>query len=130
MRNLAWSVFVLGLTGMTSTAAMAQVETSGTGLASAVVSPAALPALSASVVSDGGQATAPAPTPAQAAAPAPAPPPPKPLTLTAGADFPTAYMFRGIFQEDEGFIFQPWVDLGIALYSGEGAAQGRQRQRR
>ena len=124
MRNLAWSVFVLGLTGMTSTAAMAQVETSGTGLASAVVSPAALPALSASVVSDDGQATAPAPTPAQAAAPAPAPPPPKPLTLTAGADFPTAYMFRGIFQEDEGFIFQPWVDLGIALYSGEGQLKG------
>ncbi len=29
-------------------------------------------------------------------------------------------MFRGIFQEDEGFIAQPFVDLGIALYSGEG----------
>ncbi len=33
-------------------------------------------------------------------------------------------MFRGIFQEDEGFITQPWVDLGIALYSGEGQLKG------
>jgi hypothetical protein len=30
-------------------------------------------------------------------------------------------MFRGIFQEDDGFILQPAVDLGIALYSGSGA---------
>jgi Bacterial protein of unknown function (Gcw_chp) len=49
---------------------------------------------------------------AQAAAPS------KPYTLTAGADFPTAYLFRGIFQEDEGFIFQPWVDLGVDLHEG------------
>jgi hypothetical protein len=58
-------------------------------------------------------------TPAQAAAaPAPAP---KRLTLTVGSDVPSAYMFRGIFQEDEGFIFEPAVDLGIALYQGQGA---------
>jgi len=30
-------------------------------------------------------------------------------------------VFRGILQEDKGFIFEPAVDLGIALYSGEGA---------
>lgn len=44
--------------------------------------------------------------------------PSKPYTLTAGADFPTAYLFRGIFQEDEGFIFQPWVDFGIDVAEG------------
>ena len=112
MRNLAWTVIVLG---MTSTAAMAQEPAPKAGLASATVSPAALPALAASVVVGADQATAQAPAPA--AAPAP---PPKRATLTTGIDFPTAYMFRGIFQEDEGFITQPFVDLGIALYSGNG----------
>jgi hypothetical protein len=115
MRNLAWSVLIVGLT---SSAALAQVPAQG-GLASAPITPAAAAAL-----------TIDAPKPAavaaddQAAAPAPPPPPappPKRATLTAGADFPTAYMFRGIFQEDEGFIFEPWVDLGLALYSGDGA---------
>jgi hypothetical protein len=56
-----------------------------------------------------------APTPAQAAAPAPAP---KNWTFTAGVDFPTAYVFRGIMQEREGFIAQPFVDLGVSLGSG------------
>ena len=50
--------------------------------------------------------------------PAPDPPAPKPVTLTVGADFPTAYMFRGIFQEDKGFIMQPFVDVGIAAAPG------------
>ena len=112
MRNLAWSVIVLGIT---STAAMAQEPAPKAGLALATVSPAALPALAASVVLGADQAAAQAPAPA--AAPAPAP---KRATLTTGIDFPTAYMFRGIFQEDEGFITQPFVDLGIALYSGNG----------
>ena len=61
------------------------------------------------------QAAAPA---APAAQPAPDPPAPKPVTLTVGADFPTAYMFRGIFQEDQGFIMQPFVDVGIAAAPG------------
>lgn len=61
--------------------------------------------------------TAAAPAPA-AAQPAPDPPAPKPVTLTLGADFPTAYMFRGIFQEDKGFIMQPFVDVGIAAAPG------------
>jgi hypothetical protein len=30
-------------------------------------------------------------------------------------------MFRGIFQEDQDLIFQPAVDLGIALFEGTGA---------
>ena len=62
------------------------------------------------------QAAAPA-APA-AAQPAPDPPAPKPVTLTVGADFPTAYMFRGLFQEDKGFIMQPFVDVGIAAAPG------------
>jgi hypothetical protein len=48
----------------------------------------------------------------------------KRLTITTGADLPTAYMFRGILQEDRGVIFQPPVDLGIALYGGSGALTG------
>jgi hypothetical protein len=44
--------------------------------------------------------------------------PSKPYTLTAGADFPTAYLFRGIFQEDEGFIMQPFVDFGFDVAEG------------
>jgi hypothetical protein len=44
----------------------------------------------------------------------------KRLTITTGGDLPTAYMFRGILQEDRGVIFQPPVDLGIALYQGTG----------
>jgi hypothetical protein len=109
MRNLAWSVMVLVLT---SSAAMAQVPAQGTGLANPAITPAMAAALTAE------PATAEAAADDQAAAPAP---PPKRATLTAGADFPTAYMFRGIFQEDEGFIFQPWVDLGLSLYSGKGS---------
>jgi hypothetical protein len=52
--------------------------------------------------------------PAAATQPAPDPPATKPVTLTVGMDVPTAYMFRGIFQEDQGFIGQPFVDVGIA----------------
>ena len=40
---------------------------------------------------------------------------PKRYTVTVGADFPTAYMFRGIHQESRGFIAQPPVDLGVSL---------------
>jgi hypothetical protein len=43
---------------------------------------------------------------------------PKPVTLTTGADFPTAYVFRGIMQEDEGFIAQPPLDFGLTLGHG------------
>ena len=59
-----------------------------------------------------------APTTAAASQPAPDPPAPKPVTLTVGMDFPSAYMFRGIFQEDKGFIGQPFVDVGIAAAPG------------
>jgi hypothetical protein len=58
-------------------------------------------------------------TGAPPAQPAAAPPPPaKTWTLTGGVDFPTAYVFRGILQEDKGFIAEPWVDLAVALAGG------------
>jgi len=57
------------------------------------------------------------PAPAQAEEPAPA----KRVTLTAGFDFVSAYMFRGIFQEDRGVIVPPFVDVGVTVYEGEGA---------
>ncbi len=76
------------------------------------------------VAAPSGQAAGQAPAGGSASAPAQAAAPPAPakrLTLTAGADVPTAYVFRGLLQEDEDFIFQPAVDLGIALYEGSGA---------
>lgn len=36
-----------------------------------------------------------------------------------GADVVTQYFFRGYEQEDSGFIFQPYVNLGIDIYEGE-----------
>src|SRR5690606_15223755 len=35
-------------------------------------------------------------------------------------DFTTAYFFRGILQERDGFIWQPSLDVGITLFEGEG----------
>ena len=36
-----------------------------------------------------------------------------------GVDFTNAYIFRGIVQEDAGFIAQPWAELRYNLYSSE-----------
>jgi hypothetical protein len=47
--------------------------------------------------------------------------PAKRVTMTAGFDFASAYIFRGIFQEDRGVIVPPFVDVGVALYEGSGA---------
>ncbi len=33
-----------------------------------------------------------------------------PLSFDAGIDFTTAYFFRGILQQDEGFIAQPYAN--------------------
>lgn len=41
------------------------------------------------------------------------------ISLSAGVDFTTAYFFRGILQEDGGFIAQPYGDVTISLYEGE-----------
>jgi hypothetical protein len=91
------------------------------GLVMAAVVFSALPAMaqeSARYSDTAAALQAAAPAAPAAAQPAPDPPAPKPVTLTVGADFPTAYMFRGIFQEDKGFIMQPFVDVGIAAAPG------------
>lgn len=45
------------------------------------------------------------------------------VSLSAGFDITTAYYFRGIPQENQGFIFQPYAGIGFKLYEGaEGAA--------
>lgn len=42
-----------------------------------------------------------------------------PFSFSVGIDFATQYLFRGILQEDSGFIGQPWGEVGINLFSGE-----------
>ena len=42
------------------------------------------------------------------------------MTLTGSFDVVNAYMFRGIPQDESGVIMWPAVDLGIALFSGDG----------
>jgi Bacterial protein of unknown function (Gcw_chp) len=56
--------------------------------------------------------------PGAQAQPAAAAPEAKRFTTTGGVDFMTAYMFRGIRQEDHGTIVPPYVDLGIAVGKG------------
>lgn len=41
------------------------------------------------------------------------------ISLAASVDWTNEYWFRGIPQEDQGFILQPGLDIGIALYSGD-----------
>src|SRR5688500_1834179 len=50
---------------------------------------------------------------------APEAPVAKRVTTTAGFDFASAYMFRGIYQEDQGVIIPPFVDVGVQLYHGD-----------
>src|SRR3954470_379925 len=47
-------------------------------------------------------------------------PNPGAITISGATDAANAYMFRGIRQEDENLILWPYVDLGIALHSGDG----------
>lgn len=42
-----------------------------------------------------------------------------PLSVSAGVDFPTAYYFRGVLQQDEGLITQPYANLYLKLYEGK-----------
>lgn len=42
------------------------------------------------------------------------------LKLTAGIDYTSAYLFRGIPQDDTGVILWPYGDLRIALHNGDG----------
>ena len=55
---------------------------------------------------------------AAAQRPAEAPPPPKRLVVASGVDFASAYMFRGIYQEDRGAITPAFVDVGVSIGPG------------
>lgn len=41
------------------------------------------------------------------------------ISLSAGLDVPTAYFFRGILQERDGGILQPYAELSIDLWENE-----------
>jgi hypothetical protein len=55
---------------------------------------------------------------------APADPNTGKITLSGGVDFPTQYIFRGIKQEDSGFIAQPWATVDFSLYKGDAPLNG------
>lgn len=44
------------------------------------------------------------------------------VSLSMVSDFTTAYMFRGILQERNGFIWQPSAEVGFNLFDGEDSA--------
>lgn len=44
------------------------------------------------------------------------------ISVGAGIDFGTDYFFRGIVQETEGFIAQPYLEAGMSLYDGDAAS--------
>ena len=48
-------------------------------------------------------------------------PNPGSLTVTSSIDLTNAYMFRGIRQDDTKVMIWPAVDLGLSLFSGDGA---------
>lgn len=52
---------------------------------------------------------------------APSDPNPGNLTFTGSMDFLNTYMFRGIRQDDTKVIMWPALDLGMSVYSGDGA---------
>lgn len=43
------------------------------------------------------------------------------ISGSLGFDLTSQYFFRGILQEDQGVIVQPWLELGINLCKSEGA---------
>jgi hypothetical protein len=46
------------------------------------------------------------------------------LSFSGGVDFTTAYFFRGILQERDGFIVQPYGEMLINLHKDEGPFSG------
>jgi hypothetical protein len=104
MRGTAAGLLVAGLLGLTATTALAQDATKAGGQSIS----------NASTATPSSATT----TAAQASADEP---PSKRVTVTAGLDFVSAYMFRGIFQEDHGVIVPPFADVGVTAYSSDGA---------
>lgn len=70
---------------------------------------------SVAMAQDAPKPAAPAP-----AAPAPADPNTGKISLTAGVDFVTHYFFRGLAQENQGFIMQPYAGLTFNLFESDG----------
>ena len=60
---------------------------------------------------------------AATAAQEPADPNPGAISTSGGMDIQSTYMFRGIRQNSTGIAAWPWVDLGFAAYSGDGAVK-------
>jgi hypothetical protein len=48
-----------------------------------------------------------------------APPPERTVRGAFGIDFTSQYFFRGMQQENQGIIAQPWAELGYALVDGD-----------
>ena len=48
-------------------------------------------------------------------------PNPGSLTVSSSIDLTNVYMFRGIRQDDTKVMIWPAADLGLSLYSGDGA---------
>ncbi len=46
----------------------------------------------------------------------------KAFSVSAGVDFTNQYFFRGIFQENEGFIAQPYIQLNFLLHETDDIA--------
>jgi hypothetical protein len=42
------------------------------------------------------------------------------LSLTVASDITTAYFFRGILVERDGFIWQPYIELALNVFRGDG----------
>jgi hypothetical protein len=42
------------------------------------------------------------------------------VSISGGLDFTSAYMFRGIPQDESGVILWPYFDLGLSVYEGDG----------
>ena len=62
-------------------------------------------------------------TPAMAQQSAAADPNPGKLTVTGGTDLLNRYMFRGIRQNSTEVVIWPYVDLGLALFAGDGGVK-------
>jgi len=46
------------------------------------------------------------------------------VSVGAGVDISSSYYFRGIVQETEGFIYQPWLEAGITINDNVSVAFG------
>ncbi|MEX1089112.1 MAG: hypothetical protein WEC36_07795 [Phycisphaeraceae bacterium] len=45
------------------------------------------------------------------------------ISLNAGVDVVTEYIFRGIVQENQGAMLQPYANINFSLFQGQGAIQ-------